>query len=126
MKYILTLLLFVFPLFVNAQTDSTNIIWNKTTHDFGKIPFGVPATFEFSFLNKNNDLVQIVSVEASCGCTQPEWTKESIDFNGKGIVKATYSAKVSGPFKKQITVYTSKSSYPTILYLQGEVLPDTN
>lgn len=107
---------------VSGQIDSAKVKWDETTYDFGRIPLNVPATHQFNFINNYDDSLQIINVEASCGCTQPDWTKEPIGPRKTGFVRATYSAKTPGQFKKQVTIYLSKSPYPINLILQGEVI----
>lgn len=116
--------LFALPMTINAQvSDTSGIEWIKTTHDFNNIPYNVPATYTFKFVNRSKKVVSITSVEASCGCTQPTWSQNPIQPNDTAFVSATYRANSEGVFNKQVTVYVSTSSYPTFLKLQGTVIP---
>jgi hypothetical protein len=122
MKKLLSILLF-FPFLSNAQiTDTSGVEWSKTEHDFGKVKFEVPATYKFQFVNKSKKMVEITSVEASCGCTQPKWTMTPVLPNDTAFVEATFNAKVEGPFNKQVIIYTNRSELPTRLILKGEVI----
>ena len=77
----------------------------EETHDFGNIKEGTQATFEFKFMNTGNAPLILESVQASCGCTTPEWSREPIAPGHSGKVIATYnSASRPGPFSKTITV----------------------
>jgi hypothetical protein len=120
MKKILFLLLF--PLLSNAQVDTSGIKWIDTTHDFGKIPFGIPVSYTYKFINQSSKSTEIISIEASCGCTQPTWTETMIAPGDTAFVKATFKANSEGPFKKSVTVYTDRNPFPTNLILFGEVL----
>ena len=72
----------------NAQTPDVQaapsdnkvaeIKFEKETHDFGAIPQGTPATYEFSFKNTGKSPLIITNASASCGCTTPDWTREPI------------------------------------------------
>src|SRR5262245_39885730 len=53
------------------------LLFNEKIHDFGTIREDAgPADFEFTFTNNSGLAVTVVSVQASCGCTTPGWTKE--------------------------------------------------
>lgn len=75
------------------------------THDFGNIKEGTQATYEFKFTNTGNAPLILESVQASCGCTTPEWSKEPIAPGKTGKVIATFnSSGRPGTFTKTITV----------------------
>jgi len=64
-------------------------------------------------------------VSASCGCTQPEWSKEPIKKGEKGYVKATYNAASPGVFNKTVTVVSNAKRGTVVLTLKGEVKAPT-
>ncbi|NOT75531.1 MAG: DUF1573 domain-containing protein [Cyclobacteriaceae bacterium] len=90
--------------------------------DFGKIKVGVPATHEFTFTNKSKTTMVISSVNASCGCTTPDWTKDPIPPGGTGFVKATYNAAGVGAFDKSVTVMANVEGGVVMLRIHGEVV----
>lgn len=128
-KLILTALIAVAGTFAASAQDAKQddkapvIKFTKETHDFGQIPQGTPATYEFTFKNTGKTNLIITSASASCGCTTPEWTKEPIKPGKTGYVKATYNAAASGPFTKSVTVNSNASNSQIILYLKGDVKP---
>ncbi len=91
---------------IEIATDGLpKIKFVEETHDFGNIKEGTQATFEFKFMNTGNAPLILESVQASCGCTTPEWSREPIAPGHSGKVIATYnSASRPGPFTKTITV----------------------
>lgn len=101
--------------------DLASIEWVASTHDFGKIKQGVPATFEFKFTNKGKAPLVIANAQASCGCTTPIWTHEPVMPGGEGHVKATYNASNSGAFDKTITVTANVEGGVVVLHIKGEV-----
>jgi archaellum component FlaG (FlaF/FlaG flagellin family) len=118
--------------YVNAQTtpatenkDQAEITFDKEIHDFGTIPQNVPATYTFTFKNTGKEPLIITSVSASCGCTQPEWSKEPIKKGEKGFVKATYNAASPGAFNKTVTVVSNGKRGTVVLTLKGEVKAPT-
>ena len=77
----------------------------EETHDFGNIKEGTQATYEFKFTNTGNAPLILESVQASCGCTTPEWSKDPIAPWHTGKVIATFnSSGRPGTFTKTITV----------------------
>lgn len=102
------------------------ITFVKETHDFGNIPQGVPATYEFVFKNTGKTPLIVTNAAASCGCTTPEWTKEPIKPGKTGIIKATYNAASPGPFTKSVTVVSNAKNSTVLLYLKGDVKPAEN
>lgn len=96
--------------------------WTNTAVDMGKIPQNIPAKAEFQFTNTGKIPVVISHVQASCGCTQPEWTKEPIAPGQSGKVSAIYNASNVGPFSKTATVSFSNSSQTAVLSIHGEVV----
>lgn len=84
--------------------SSTVISFNKTEHDFGVINEGdvVETTFEITNTGKT-DLI-ITDAFATCGCTVPEWPKDPIKPNEKGILKVSFDS--NGRVNKQSKTIT--------------------
>lgn len=97
--------------------------FDRTVHNFGKIPQGVPVTTTFTVKNTGKAPLVISNVQASCGCTAPSYTKEPIAPGKTGIVTATYNAAAVGDFNKTIMV-THNAGEPIMLSLQGTVQPN--
>ena len=95
--------------------------WTMTVHDFGKIPLNKPVTHEFRFTNSGNTPLIISSVQASCGCTVTDYSKEPIAPGGEGFVKATYNAATPGIFTKTVTVNANSEEGAVRLMIKGEV-----
>ena len=89
--------------------------------DFGKIKQGTPVTHEFKFTNTGKVPMIITNVQASCGCTTPDWSKEPIPAGGKGFIKATYNAASVGAFNKAVTVTANIPNGSVQLFIKGEV-----
>jgi hypothetical protein len=76
----------------------------ETEHDFGQIPQGKPVYYYFQITNKSNSPLTLDKVQASCGCTTPEWNKEPIPAGGTDHIKVGYNAANEGNFEKFITI----------------------
>jgi hypothetical protein len=100
--------------------DPKEIVWNKTTHDFGEIIQGTKAKYTFTFTNKGTTPIIINNATASCGCTVPNFSKEPVAPGGQGSVTVVFdSSGKNGNFSKNITVLTSIGQ--TTLFIKGNV-----
>lgn len=104
------------------KADVAIAAFDAQTFDFGKIPQGTPATHEFKFTNTGTVPLIITNVQASCGCTTPDWSRDPILPGGRGFIKATYSAASPGNFNKTVTVTANVTGGTVQLMIKGEVL----
>ncbi|MBY0434171.1 MAG: DUF1573 domain-containing protein [Cyclobacteriaceae bacterium] len=105
-----------------AKADAAIASFDNQNFDFGKIKQGTPATHEFKFTNTGKVPMVITNVQASCGCTTPDWSKEPILPGGSGFVKATYNAAGIGAFDKSVTVTANVEASVIVLRIHGEVI----
>jgi hypothetical protein len=83
----------------------TSIYLAELVHDFGKIPQGKPVHHNFTVSNHGKTGLKIENVQASCGCTTPEWEKDKTLAPGESTtIKVGYNAAAEGPFNKSITI----------------------
>jgi hypothetical protein len=54
------------------------------------------------------------NVQASCGCTTPEWSKEAIQPGATSIIKVGYNAAAEGMFNKTITITYNNHQFKTL------------
>jgi hypothetical protein len=89
--------------------------------DFGKIPMGKPVTHIFEVTNNGKDSLKISNVQASCGCTTPEWDRDQVQAPGKKTkITVGYNAASEGEFMKYITV-TYNGNQTKQITIKGEV-----
>ena len=118
MKKSLTLFiaLAVFAL-ANAQTGTPTtsvpdvLQVKEVEFDFGKIPQGKPVYHNFTVVNTGATALKLDNVQASCGCTTPQWSQEPIAAGGSTEIKVGYNAAAEGDFDKTITItyFTSQN-----------------
>lgn len=94
------------------------------SYDFGEVPEGPQAIYSFEFTNVGDQPLVISGAQASCGCTVPEWSKDTIKPGGKGFVKAIYNTQGRvGQFNKNITVNYNNTAEPSkVLFIRGTVI----
>ncbi len=91
-------------------------------HDFGTVPEGPAAVFEFEFTNEGKEPLILSNVQASCGCTTPTWPKEPVLPGKSSTIKASYNTQGRpGPFTKSITVTSNAKTPSTVLMINGTV-----
>lgn len=118
LSFLLTLVSF------GVFAQKPQIEFTKTEHDFGKIreSDGL-VSYVFTFKNAGAAPLVIQNVDASCGCTTPEWTKEPV-LNGKtGTIKVTFNpAGRPNRFDKTITITSnSEKNNRIVLRIKGDV-----
>lgn len=100
------------------------LIFREMIFDFGQVEESQDhVDHDFVFTNNTGRPVTIVSVQASCGCTTPGWTKGLVAPGKTGFVKASFDPKGRpGYFNKSLTINTDISSTPIILQIKGQVV----
>jgi Protein of unknown function (DUF1573) len=92
----------------------------ETSHNFGKIPQGRPAVYIFEIANNGPVPLTLDNVQASCGCTTPEWSRDPIPAGTTAKIKVGYNAYADGPFTKTVTIVYNTNQTKT-LTISGEV-----
>jgi hypothetical protein len=87
----------------------------QTSHDFGKIPQSRPVTHTFEFTNNGKEALKLENVQASCGCTTPEWSKDPIEPGATSSIKVGYNAASEGPFSKTVTIFYNGNQMKTLV-----------
>ena len=125
-------ILFVFTLFLltagiaSAQEKAASIaVVGDATHDFGDIKEADgPVTHIFKIKNDGEVSLVVTKVVASCGCTNPDWTREPIAPGKNGEIKVTFDPTGRpSTFLKTISVYSNGKTGSYILTIKGNVIP---
>ena len=123
---------FAFFLFNTVQAQAINtvqktdqslpdvLLIKEDGHNFGLIPQGKPVYYYFEIVNKGTTPLKLENVQASCGCTTPEWNKEPIPAGGVDKIRVGYNAAAEGEFKKFITI-TYNGNQTKQITIQGTV-----
>lgn len=107
-----------------AMSAQAVIKFDKTTHDYGKFTEDKAQTVVFKFTNTGNEPLVIHQAFASCGCTVPTFTKESIAPGKSGELKVVYNGKgkLPGHFKKTVSVRSNATNALVRVYVEGEMI----
>ena len=107
---------------VKAKVNGPVARWDMTENQMGEIPQGIPRVAQFTMTNDGNEPLIIASAQASCGCTNLNYSKEPIMPGKSTTISVTYNAAARGPYNKTVTVRTNASDQPTILWIKGTVV----
>jgi hypothetical protein len=97
------------------------LVLKEAEFNFGKIPQGKPVTHVFELVNTGKDSLRIVNIQASCGCTTPEWERDKpIPPGGGTKITVGYNAAAEGSFNKPVTI-TYNNNESKQIFIKGEV-----
>ncbi len=110
-----------------AQSPAEQLTLKETSFDFGRIAQGRPVTHSFEVKNNGKTPLILENVEASCGCTTPEWSEQPIAPGGTSTIKVGFNASSEGKFQKSITIYYNDNKIKGFT-ISGEVyaMPTTS
>ncbi len=104
--------------FASAQTIS----FDKTTYDYGTVKTGADGHRMFTVKNTGDKPLIISKVQASCGCTTPEWSQDPIMPGKTAQIKVGYNTTIVGPFTKIIEVFSNDTeSSRSVITIKGNV-----
>jgi len=91
-------------------------------YDFGTIKEGEVVEHQFQFTNTGQSPLVISNVQASCGCTSPDWTKTPVKPGDKGYVKVVFNSSAkSGVQSPTVSIQANTSPSVTRLRMKGSV-----
>ena len=119
------LVLLSLPVMLSAQImdgvkKKDKIVVKETSFDFGKIMQGKPVFHDFQVTNLDSLPLVIDNVQASCGCTTPQWSREPIAPGATSIIKVGYNSAAPGYFEKTITLMYAEGM-TAVVSIKGNV-----
>jgi len=110
------------PISTNAPQGKFH--FKSETHDYGEVPEGPQAEYDFEFKNVGKQPIVISEAHGSCGCTVPQWPHEPIKPGKKGKIHVTYNtAGRPGPIQKDVYITSNAEQSPMVLHIRGTVTP---
>jgi hypothetical protein len=98
--------------------------FERTEYDFGQIKEGEKVIYTYKFTNTGTAPLIVQSVQPSCGCTAPDWSKEPIPVNGTGFVKVEFDSNgKQGIQNKVVTVNANTWPKSLVLRFKAQVNP---
>lgn len=117
------------PLLLTTQLfgqDWVRKMFEDSTHDFGIVPRGSDAVFEFKFSNKYEEDVHVAAVRSSCGCTIPRIKKADLKTYEESAIVCEFNTKsFIGMKTAVVTVVFTKPFYGEMqLNIKGTIRSD--
>lgn len=98
------------------------IVFDTLVHDFGTIIEGERVVCYFDYRNDGDADLLITAVEASCGCTTPDWSHEPLKPGEKESLAIIFDASGrNGEQRKLVTVKTNASNQVVRLTIRANV-----
>ena len=102
--------------------DKPVMIFDTLVHDFGTIIEGERVVCYFDYGNGGEGDLLITAVEATCGCTTPNWSREPLGSGEKEILEIIFDTSGrSGEQRKLITVKSNASNEVVQLTIRAKV-----
>lgn len=108
---------------VAAQEALPVITFEQTTHDFGTIKEEEgQKKYQFVFTNTGAQPLVVTRVNATCGCTTSDYTRQPVMTGDKGFIEVIYNpAGRPGAFNKDVHVQTNGKNPNVTLTIKGTV-----
>jgi hypothetical protein len=106
--------------------DWVKSMFQVTAHDFGTVPRGSDAVFEFKFSNKYEEDIHVAAVRSSCGCTVPRIKKADLKTYEESSIICEFNTKsFIGDKAAVVTVVFTKPFYGEMqLQIKGNIRSD--
>ncbi|MCF8449564.1 MAG: DUF1573 domain-containing protein [Taibaiella sp.] len=112
------------PVPAKVNPNAGKFKFTEETHDFGEIPEGPIAEYDFEFKNVGKEPIIINEAHGSCGCTVPKWPQEPILPGKKGVIHVAYTSQGRpGPINKDVTINSNAQQSTMVLHIRGNVKP---
>lgn len=120
-RYTLVVFCVCFSMVLSARAT---IKFKQTSIDFGDVQRGKPVNVNFEFENIGNEVLKILDIRPSCGCTATGLDKREYKPGEKGALPVRFdSSAYSGRIAKSIVIRTNDDALPSInLTLMGNVI----
>ena len=96
--------------------------FDTLAHDFGTIIEGERVVCYFDYRNEGEEDLLITGVEATCGCTTPNWSREPLKPGEHETLEIVFDASGrSGEQRKLVTVKSNASNQVVQLTIRARV-----
>lgn len=121
MRFLFSLIILFFSL---SATSQPKIQWLEKHHDFGVFAEDTGlVTCSFRYTNVGDEPLVIISAQANCGCTTPQYQREALAPGDTASIAVSYNpAGRPGRFKKKIKLRVNDETVSPTLYVSGVVI----
>ncbi len=113
---------------LSAQVKAPSIVIDNPAKDVGKVLQGETIKHVFSFSNKGSSVLEILSVEPSCGCQAASLANKQIQPGQSGQIEVSVdTAGLTGWIDKSVNIVTNDPRQPSVsLYVRADVQPEVS
>lgn len=105
-----------------ATNDTTQILFEKDLHDFGKVKAGEEIACRFGFINNGQQPLVIQDIIAGCGCTNVTYPTKPVLPGQKDAVEVVFDTRGRKGHQRQVVrVISNGSLLPKELIIRAEV-----
>ncbi len=98
--------------------------FSRTFHDFGAMMDNEVHETTFEFTNTGSDPLEIININAECGCTVPELEKKLYMPGESGSLLVTLNPEgKSGAFERRVNILTNDASGMSTIVIAADVTP---
>lgn len=99
------------------------LTFDTLAHDFGTILEGEKVVCYFDYENTGGGALVIQSIETTCGCTTPDWSREPLQHGERNSLQIVFDAtRRSGLQLKQVTVSSNADNPKVQLMIRANVI----
>jgi hypothetical protein len=107
-----------------AAEEFAVMTFEKTSHDFGTIDEGEVVKHTFSFTNTGDVPLVITNAKGSCGCTVPQWPRESIAPGESGEIMVQFNSRGrKNNQNKSVTITANTETGTERLTIHANITP---
>lgn len=93
-----------------SALNQSVMIFDSLVHDFGTIIEGEQVVCYFEYRNGGDMELLITSVEATCGCTTPNWSREPLSPGEKRELEIIFDASGRSGLQRKVVIVNSNAT----------------
>jgi hypothetical protein len=106
---------------ISNNLSITTVEAKQTTIELEDLQVRKSSEVTFTLKNTGKEPLIIQTVNASCGCTVPEWDKQPVATGKSAKIKVRITPEEKGYFNRTITVYCNTKKGQILLKIKGMV-----
>ena len=107
--------------------DTASISFTEYEHDFGKVTAGEKVAYIFTYVNRGNIPLVLISASTTCGCTVSKYSTKPLAPGKSGTIEVEFDTSGrNGRQTKTVTVRSNATRPVVLLRLTGEVTVNSN
>lgn len=118
------------PVTADGSQDTVNvakITFDESVHHFGSVKEGEVVRVSYKFTNTGRVPLLIADARATCGCTVPEWPKNTIEPGESDVILVEFDTQGKKyDQNRPISIIANTLPRQTDIFITGHVEPSNN